>query len=85
MIKYQPDVWEVIGRIMGLSVSVTDGELALLELVRDVGKGRTPSINVTENRVELAEAIERAVERDDARDEAAVARLEAMPRNARPA
>jgi hypothetical protein len=64
---------------------VTDGEVALLELVRDVGKGRTPSVNLTENRAELAAAIERVVERDNAKDDAAAARLEAMPRNALPA
>jgi len=70
---------------MGLSVSITDDEVALLELVRTAGQGRTPSLAVTENRAELAAAIECVVERDNARDEAAVARLEALPRNARAA
>ena len=85
MSEYLPEAWALIGRIMGLSVSITDDEVALLELVRTAGQGRTPSLAVTENRAELAAAIECVVERDNARDEAAVARLEALPRNARAA
>ena len=83
MMEYQPEAWAVIVRIMGMGVSVTDAEVAVLELAREAGRGRTPNLDVTESRVELTAAIERAVERDDARDAAAVARLEAMPRNAR--
>lgn len=65
-----------------LAVTVTDDEMALLELVRDAGQGRTPKLDVTESRDELAAAIEPVVERDDARDDAAVARSNASPRNA---
>ena len=83
MMEYQPEAWAVIVRVMGMGVSVTDAEVAVLELARQAGHGRTPCLDVVENRVELAAAIVRAVERDDARDSAAVTRLEALPKNAR--
>ena len=85
MQEYQPEAWAVIVRVMGMGVSVTDAEVAVLELAREAGHGRTPCLDVVENRVELAAAIERAVERDEARDLATVARIEAMPKNARQA
>jgi hypothetical protein len=83
MLEYHPEAWAVIVKIMGIGVSVTDAEMEMLELARTAGCGRTPCIEVTENRIELTAAIVRAVERDEARDSAAVARLEAMPKNAR--
>ena len=81
--EYDPEVWAVIVQIMGPGMSYTDDEVALLELARAKGYGRTPCLKVPENRTELTTAIERSVQRDDARDAAAVARNESMPRNAR--
>lgn len=81
--EYLPEVWPVITQIMGSGLLYTDDEVTLIELVRATGYGRTPSLTVAENRTELIKAIERAVQRDDARDAAAVARTESTPRNAR--
>ena len=75
MMEYEPAAWAEIVKIMGASVSVTGAEIALLKLVRSAGCGRTPSVDVTDNQMELAAAIARAVERDEARDCAAVARV----------
>lgn len=84
MTEYQPEAWAVIVKIMGMGITVTADESALLELAREVGCGRSPCVDVDENRADLVTAIERAVARDDARDAAAVARLDRMPSNARP-
>lgn len=81
--EYDPEVWAVIVQIMGPSVSYTDDEAALIELARATGYGRTPCLKVPENRTDLTNAIKRSVQRDDARDTAAVARNESLPRNAR--
>lgn len=73
----------MIVQMMGMGVSVTEDEARLLELMYLAGHGRTPNVDVRENFDELSLAIKRSVQRDDARDSAAVARMEAMPRNTR--
>jgi hypothetical protein len=69
--EYEPETWSVIVRILGTRVSVTDAEVCLLELVRAEGHGRTPCVDEHKNRSDLTAAIQRAVERDEARDQAA--------------
>ena len=83
MTEYEPEAWSVITKTMGTDVSATDDERAILDLVRASGSGRTPSVIGNENRAELAAAIQRAVERDEARDSASVTRLESLPTNSR--
>jgi hypothetical protein len=82
MTEYDPEAWAVVVQIMGAGVTVTEDELRLLDLVRAAGRGRAPCLDVVENSVELTAAVERAVERDDARDSATVTRRDAEARNA---
>jgi hypothetical protein len=82
MTESDPEAWDVIVLIMGRKVSITEDEWSLLQLARIAGKGRTPSVDALANREDIAAAIARAVDRDDAQDAAAVTRLEALPRNA---
>ena len=59
--------------------------MEMLEHARTTGYGRTPCIDVAGNQIELTAEILRAIERDEARDSAAVVRLAATSMDARPA
>lgn len=83
LMEYQPEVWDVFATTMGPDATMTQDEVALIQLARSAGKGRTPNLQVTENRSALTTTIQLAVERDDKRDAEAVARLEATPKNLR--
>lgn len=81
--EYQPEVWEVMSKTLGHEAIVTEDELKILRLVRTVGQGRRPNLAIAENHRVLTSAIRETVERDNRMSEAAVARLEAMPKNMR--
>ena len=83
MNEYHPRAWSIIAENFGQGAVITQAETDLLELARGTGKGRMPNLGVTENRRGLEAAVLAAVERDDARDCAAVGRLQAIPKNLR--
>lgn len=80
---YNPEALDMLDEVLGNASILSQDEASLLALARAAGMGRIPRLEDAANRERLTELIAEIAEMEDARDTASVARLDAMPRNAR--
>lgn len=83
MTEYMPEAWEALESILQSSPLVTRDEVELIRIIRDGADGRPIDPGDDSNRRELRELAARLAQRDSAKAQAAVERLEALPKNAR--
>lgn len=83
MAEYMPEAWDAMESILGNSNLVTQSEVELIRIIREGAGNRPLDPNDPENRRDLQALAERLAKRDDAKAQAAVARINALPSNAR--
>lgn len=83
MSEYMPETWEVIEQVVGTDNILSEQDLAVVKLVKEVA-GDTPfDLSIADNRAAMTAAIKIIVARDQERGNAAIRRIEALPKNKR--
>jgi hypothetical protein len=81
--EYMPETWDAIEEIIGKDNLLTEQDKNIAALVRDTAGATPVDISIEENRKALSEAIQGIVARDQAKADAAVKRIDSLPKNAR--
>ena len=80
---YHPQIWKTIQELIGRDHLLTDGEIALIAHLRDIGATDPIDLTVPENRRILGDAARQICRRSQARADASVAAFNALPSNGR--
>lgn len=83
MTEYMPEAWTAMESILCSSSLVTKDEVALIQIIRAAASGRPIDPEDTANRKELSALAMAMADRDEARADAALRRLDKLPANAR--
>lgn len=81
--EYMPDVWTAIESILGRNNLITQSELDLIHVIREASGGRPIDSSNAANRKDLAAVAKKMADRDQKKADAAVKRLNQLPKNAR--
>ena len=81
--EYAPDAFAMLEEVVGSTPIISQGEAAILVLVRNAAKGRVLRLEDATLRTRFADAVAEIAEIEDSRSAAAVARLDSRPSNSR--
>jgi len=81
--EYTPDALAMLEEVMAGATMLSTDEAAVLALIRGSSRGRVPRLDDLVARDRLVTTISEIARAEDARDAAAVARLDSLPSNAR--
>ena len=84
MMEYMPETWDALQAVLGPDKLITSNERNLLELVRRYAAGHELDLTRKEHELALVTTIQQIVASDQARADASVTALNALPRNGRP-
>lgn len=83
MSEYMPDTWAEIETVLGRNIALTEQDFSVANFIREVAGNKPFDLSIVDNQAVLAAAVKEIVARDTERGNAAVRRIESLPKNSR--